>query len=314
MSFKTKEECEEMDKINQLKQDRDAVVLAHYYVDAAVQDAADYVGDSYYLSRVSNKVDSSTLVFCGVRFMAESAKIMNPDKTVLMPDAEADCPLAHMAHVEQIQKMRDTHEDLAVVCYINSTMQTKAHSDVCVTSSNAVDIIAALPQKNIYFIPDQNLGKYIAKKMPDKNFYFNEGYCYVHEMITPEGINRAKQAHPGAPVLAHPESPAAVLQKADYIGGTTGIIDQVDKMDAEDFIICTESGVLHALKTRYPDKNFHFTHPLPVCDDMKRITLQKLEDSLAHKQHEVVVDEQTRKKALQALEKMHQLAAQPVTV
>ena len=198
-------------EIEQLKQEKNAVLLAHYYVDDAVQEIADYVGDSYYLAKVALKESKDVICFAGVNFMGESAKILNPDRTVIMPDQKADCPMAHMVDVEKIEEMRKKYDDLAVVCYINSTAEIKAHSDVCVTSSNAVKIVKALPNKNIFFIPDRNLAHYIAGLVPEKNFIYNEGFCIVHEYMEVEEIQEAKAAHPEAEVLSHPECPAKVL-------------------------------------------------------------------------------------------------------
>ena len=169
-----------IEEIEKLKKEKDAVILAHYYVADWVQEIADYVGDSYYLAKVATELKESTIVFAGVSFMGESAKILNPEKTVLMPDMNADCPMAHMAAVERIEQVRKEYDDLAVVCYINSTAELKTHSDVCVTSSNAMKIVKSLPNKNIFFIPDENLGRYIASKVPEKNFIFNDGFCHVH--------------------------------------------------------------------------------------------------------------------------------------
>ena len=182
-----------------------------------IQDIADYIGDSFYLSKVAVGLKEQTIVFCGVSFMGESAKVLNPEKTVLMPDIHADCAMAHMADAKTIQKMRDTYEDLAVVCYINSTAELKTHSDVCVTSANAVKIVKALPNKNIFFIPDKNLAHFIAEQVPEKNFVYNEGYCPIHEHMQIEEIKAAKVQHPAAEVLAHPECPKAVLAISDYV-------------------------------------------------------------------------------------------------
>ena len=206
------------EEIEQLKKEKDAVILAHYYVRPEIQEIADYIGDSFYLSKVAVGLKEKTIVFCGVSFMGESAKILNPEKTVLMPDMAADCPMAHMASPETIEKVRAEYDDLAVVCYINSTAELKRHSDVCVTSANAVKIVKNLPNKNIFFIPDRNLAHYIAGLVPEKHFIYNEGFCIVHEYMEVEEIRDAKKAHPDAEVLAHPECPQAVLELADYIG------------------------------------------------------------------------------------------------
>lgn len=215
------------EEIEQLKKEKNAVILAHYYVRPEVQEIADYVGDSFYLSKVAVGLKEKTIVFCGVSFMGESAKILNPEKTVLMPDMAADCPMAHMASAETIEKIRSEYDDLAVVCYINSTAELKRHSDVCVTSSNAVKIVKSLPNKNIFFIPDRNLAHYIASWYRKRTLY-NEGFCVVHEYMELEEIKAAKEAHPKAEVLSHPECPAKVLELSDFVGSTSEIIDQAE--------------------------------------------------------------------------------------
>ena len=198
--------------IEKLKKEKNAVILAHYYVDEDVQDVADYIGDSFYLSKVATKVSQDRIIFAGVEFMGESAKILNPKKRVFMPDMNADCPMAHMADKDEILALREKYNDLAVVCYINSTAELKKYSDVCVTSSNAVKIVKNLPNKNIFFIPDRNLGSYVAKQCPDKNFIFNNGCCPRHVVITKDMVLKAKELHPEARFAAHPECTEDVLQ------------------------------------------------------------------------------------------------------
>ena len=246
-----------INEIQALKRKRDAVILAHYYTRDEVQALADYVGDSYYLSKVARECPQQTLVFCGVKFMGESAKIMNPEKTVLMPDEVADCPMAHMTDTERIQQVRAQHPEAAVVCYINSTAEAKAASDVCVTSANAMRIVQALPNREIYFIPDENLARHIAAELPEKHFIFNQGYCHVHARLTAEMVKKAKEEQPRALVLAHPECRQEVLALADYIGSTSGIIEFATKSENEAFIVCTEMGVLYELKQKNPHKRFY---------------------------------------------------------
>ena len=296
------------EEILKLKEEKNAVILAHYYVRPEVQAIADYVGDSFYLSKVAVDLKEQTIIFCGVSFMGESAKILNPEKHVLMPDMEADCPMAHMAAAEKIQKVREEYDDLAVVCYINSTAELKRHSDVCVTSTNAVQIVKALPNKNIFFIPDRNLAHYIAEQVPEKHFIYNEGFCIVHEYMEVEEIKEAKAVHPEAEVLSHPECPPAVLAMSDYIGSTTGIIKQAGITDVKEMIICTESGVLYELEKRYPDKKFYFTETLPVCRNMKKVTLEKVLHVLQTGENEIFVDEVVRQESRKPLERMLELS------
>lgn len=295
-------------KIIKLKNEKNAVILAHYYVPKAVQEVADYLGDSYYLSKIAAQAEAKVIVLCGVYFMGESAKIMNPNKKVLMPDLEADCPMAHMATVEKIKEVREKYQDLAVVCYINSTAEIKAHSDVCVTSSNALKVIKALPNKYIYFIPDKNLGGYISKLVPEKTFILNDGFCHVHDRITVEDVLKMKEEHPLAKVVSHPECSNAVLQNSDYIGSTSGIIDFIENSTDTEFIVCTETGVFHELERKTTGKSFFAASPCQVCPDMKKNTLEKLLQTLENLSNEVNVETEIASKSIYALARMHQLA------
>lgn len=294
-------------QIEALKTEKNAVILAHYYVDGEVQEIADYVGDSYYLAKIAKEARESTIVFCGVEFMGESAKILNPEKTVLMPDANADCPMAHMTSVEEVLRMKEEYSDLAVVCYINSSAKLKTVSDVCVTSSNAQKIVDALENKNIFFIPDKNLGSYIAKTS-NKNVLLANGYCPIHHEISKDSVAALKAQHNNAKVLMHPECPKELLNIADYIGSTSGIIDYATKSSDDTFIIVTEAGILWELQQNNPGKTFIFPEPLPICADMKKITLEKVFSCLNNNLNEIIIDEKTREKALVPLDRMLELA------
>lgn len=296
------------DEIKRLKVEKNAVILAHYYVRSEVQEIADYIGDSFYLSKVAVGLKEQTVVFCGVSFMGESAKVLNPGKTVLMPDAAADCPMAHMADGLTIQKMREAYADLAVVCYINSTAELKALSDVCVTSANAVQIVKALPNQNIFFIPDKNLGRYVAKQVPEKHFIFNEGCCPIHAQLQVDEVKKAKENHPGALVLSHPECGEALLECSDFIGSTSEIIAFAGKSHCQEFIICTETGVLHKLQQENPGKKFYFTETAPVCPDMKLVTLEKVLHVLKTGENAVQVSRACIENSRKPLERMLQLA------
>lgn len=268
---------EKQAQILRLKEEKNAVIMAHYYVDDNIQEIADYVGDSYYLSEIATRVKEKTIVLCGVSFMGESAKLLNPEKRVLLPDLEADCPMAHMASVEKIEEVRATYkEDVAVVCYVNSTAELKAHSDVCVTSSNALKVVKNLPNPVIYFIPDRQLGTYISRRIPEKKFIFNDGGCPIHTVITGEDVQSALACHPGAKILVHPECREEVIEMADYIGSTSGIIDYATASSAREFIVVTELGVMYELKKRNPEKSFYSTAAGQICEDMKKITLDKI--------------------------------------
>ncbi|MBQ2275688.1 MAG: quinolinate synthase NadA [Lachnospiraceae bacterium] len=295
-------------EIEQLKKEKNAIILAHYYVDDEVQKVADFVGDSYYLSKKALEAKEEVIVFCGVNFMGESAKILNPTKTVIMPDDLADCPMAHMVYLDKIDEVRKQYEDLAVVCYINSTAEVKAASDICVTSSNAVKIVKALKEKNIYFIPDENLGRYVASQVPEKNFIFNDGFCHVHTSITAENVLKAKEQVKDALVLVHPECKQEVVDLADYVGSTLGILNYATASDAKNFIICTEMGISYELKKNNPDKNFYSVGHRQFCPNMKRITLEKVRDCMSNLNNQVELDEELRLKANKALERMVEVA------
>ena len=295
-------------RIKELKKEKNAVILAHYYADAAVQEAADYVGDSFYLAKVAKGVKADTIVFCGVSFMGESAKILNPRKTVLMPDMTADCPMAHMVADGVIEKMRKDYDDLAVVCYVNSSIRLKAKSDVCVTSSNAVQIVKALPNKNIFFIPDEHLGRFVKEQVPEKNIILNDGYCPIHKGISVEELKEEKARRPLAQVLSHPEAGSEIVAESDYVGSTAEIIDYAKRSDCEEFIVCTEVGVAHKLQKDNPTKRFYFVRTKPVCTDMKKCTLEKIIEVLTTGENAVELDEEEREKALLPLERMLEIA------
>ena len=296
------------EQIQALKKEKNAVILAHYYVPDEVQEIADYLGDSFYLSKVAATTDADVLVLCGVSFMGESARILNPEKTVLLPDMEADCPMAHMADREKIQELKKQYEDLAVVCYINSTAELKTCADVCVTSANALEIVRALPNRHIFFIPDENLGRYVASKIPDKHFIFNDGHCPVHARLSREAVERAKKEHPGAEVLVHPECVPEVLALADYIGSTSGIIRYAGGSSCKSFIICTEEGVLCELKKRNPDRQFYMVTDDFRCPDMKKVTLDKVLKVLEEGCNRVEVDPELSRTSMRPLERMLELA------
>ncbi len=295
------------EQIMSLKKNKDVAILAHYYTEGVVQEVADYVGDSYYLSKLATELSQKTIMLCGVFFMGESIKILNPEKTILMPDLEADCPMAHMVDIQEINKKREEYEDLAVVCYINSTAEIKAHADVIVTSSNAIKILKALPNKNIFFIPDENLGRYVAKQVPEKNFIFNDGFCHVHANLSRASVENIKAEFPEAVVLAHPECKEEVLDLANYIGSTSGIINYATESPATEFIVCTEIGILHELNTKNPNKVF-YVKPDMVCPNMKKITLEKICQQLNEQTNVMEVSQEVRKQSIGGLDRMLELA------
>jgi len=297
-----------LEEINQLKNERDAIIVAHYYQSGEVQAAADVVGDSYALAKACQKSDKKVIVFCGVHFMAESAKILSPKKTVLIPNPAAGCPMADMATPEKVRALKAEHPNAKVVCYINTSAAVKAECDVCVTSSNAEKIIQKLSEKEIIFLPDMNLGANIAKKFPDKKFIFLEGYCVVHHQVTVEDVQKKRAQFPNAKLLVHPECKPEVVELADYAGSTKGILEYGINSEHDEFIIGTEKGILYNLQTACPDKKFHLLSSCLLCVNMKKTNLTLLRDSLSEMQYEIEIDETTRQKAEGCLLKMMELA------
>lgn len=296
------------DEIEALKKEKNAIILAHYYVPDEVKEIADYVGDSYGLAKKACDTTADVIVFAGVDFMGESAKILNPQKTVLMPDRTADCPMAHMITIQAVEEMRKKYDDLAVVCYVNSTAELKAHCDVCVTSSNAVKIVKKLPNHNIFFVPDKNLGYYVSTQVPEKHIILNNGFCPRHNAVRPEYVKTLQEHHPKALFLAHPECPKDVLALADYIGSTAGIIKYVAASPHKEFIIGTEGGVMYELTTQNPGKVFYSAMEAQYCINMKKVTLEKVRDCLRDGTNAVVVPEDIRQKSLHSLDQMLALA------
>ncbi len=294
--------------IARLKEEKDAVILAHYYVDDLVQEIADYVGDSYYLAELATRVPQKTILFCGVSFMGESAKLLNEDKTVVMADADADCPMAHMAEVSRIREVREQYPDVAVVCYVNSTARIKAESDVCVTSSNAVRIVSKLPNPDIFFIPDENLGRYVAGQLPEKRFIFNDGFCHVHREIAAGDLISAKELHPDALVLTHPECTQEVLALSDFIGSTSQIIDFATQSDHNEFLVCTENGIFYELCQKNPGKKFYPVSQHQCCPNMKRIRVESVLRALETLEPAVSLDCELSEKARLPLKRMLELA------
>lgn len=295
-------------EIKKLQKEKDVAILAHYYLPDEVQEIADYVGDSYYLAEMATQVKEQKILLCGVSFMLESAKILNPDKTVITPEPTADCPMAHMAKVDKVLEVREKYPDVAVVCYVNSTAEIKAHSDVCVTSSNALKIVKALPNKHIYFIPDENLGRFIAAQCPDKEFIFNDGHCHVHSELSADMLKKVMAEHPNAKVLVHPECKPEITELADYTGSTSGIIRMAGEFEEDELIIGTEIGVLYEMKRRYPNKTFYSAGKEQICEDMKKITLDKVYDAIKNESDTVHLSDELINKAKASLTRMLELS------
>lgn len=293
-----------IEKIQTIKQKRNALILVHNYQLPEVQDCADFVGDSLELARKSGTVKCDVILFCGVHFMAETAKILNPDKTVLMPDLHAGCPMADMITPEKLEQKKKAHPAAAVVTYINSTASVKALTDVCCTSANGVQVARTIPEREIIFTPDKYLGTYIARQIPDKTFHLSDGYCPTHMVFTRTDIQHLKQHHPDAEVLAHPECRVEVQEVADAICSTSQMITHAQKSRARTFIICTEIGMLHRLKKENPGKHFIPGSPNGICPNMKLTNLEKVLWALEDLKWEITVEETIRSKALKAIERM----------
>lgn len=292
------------EEIKKLKKEKDFVILAHYYVDGAVQEIADIVGDSYYLAKAAADVKNKNILFAGVTFMGESAKLLNPEKHVYMADITADCPMASMVEREDILSVREKYSDLAVVCYVNSTAEIKALSDICVTSSNALKVVKSLKEKNIYFIPDNNLGKYVSKQIPEKNFIFHNGFCHVHKSIDVDLAKRAKEKYPDAFILSHPECTEDVLEISDFVGSTSQIIDYAEKSSGVKFIICTEMGVFYELSKKNPNKKFYSVGHRQFCPSMKKVSLENILETIQNPKNEIELPEDIMQRAKMPLERM----------
>jgi quinolinate synthase len=292
-------------KIRAMKTRNNAVILAHTYQPAEIQDAADFVGDSYSLSVEATRTSSATIIFCGVMFMAETAAILNPEKTVIIPEPRAGCPMADMIRPQDLKKLKQEHPDHIVLCYVNSTAEIKALSDICCTSSNALKIVLSLPRhKGIIFVPDKYLGSYIRQKSGRDMVLWN-GFCPTHAKIRPEMILAARALHPRAKVMIHPEAPDASRQMADEVLSTGGMCEFAKNDPAEEFIVATEKGILHTLKTRNPLKNFYSLKEDISCPNMKMTNLNLLIKSLEGKAGKrVVVDAAVAEKAYLALKRM----------
>ncbi len=292
-------------KIDKLKKKRNAVIIVHNYQRDEVQDIADISGDSLALSKAAIRTDADVIVFCGVDFMAETAAVLNPDKTVLLPVAEAGCPMADMVNVEKLKEKRKECPDAAVVCYVNSSAAVKAESDICCTSSNAIEVVASLKNyKRIIFVPDKNLGRYVQSQLPDKEIILWEGFCPTHIRLQEQEVVEAKKLYPKAEFIAHPECQPQVLALADHICSTGGMFKYVKQSKAEGFIIGTEMGMLYRLKQENPDKKFYMPTKHLICPSMKLTTLGWVAHSLEANVNLVKVPEDIAQKALVAIRRM----------
>ena len=296
-----------VNEIKRLKEEKNALILAHLYQRQEIQEIADIVGDSYFLSKKAMESDSDLIVFCGVRFMAESAKILSPNKRILLPAEESRCPMADMALVEKLDDLKKEHPNAKIISYINTNLDIKALSDVCVTSSSALKIMNNIEEDEIIFLPDRNLGGYISEFFPNKKIILYQGFCPTHERVEPKDILELKNEYKDFEVLVHPECNKPVRDLADFIGSTSEIIDYSHKSESQGFIVVTEEGVLYQMKLKSPNKKFIPLKESMICPNMKMTTLEDVYKCLKNEANEIIIDEKQRVKALTALQNMHLL-------
>lgn len=292
------------DEILKLKKEKNAVILGHYYQNIEIDEVADYVGDSLYLSQMAAKTDADIIVFAGVYFMAQTAKIISPNKKVLLPNMQSGCLMADMIDLKQLREFKAQHSEMPVVCYVNSTAEVKSECDICCTSSNAVKIVDSLKAKEIMFVPDTYLGKWVENQLGNVKVNTFTGFCPTHLRIKPEDIDTAREKYPNALVLAHPECHKEVCLRADYVGSTTGIMKYAMESDKKQFVIATEKGVVDRLQRDCKDKEFILIKDNIVCPNMKRNSLEDIYNVLKNETNEITVDEEMAKKALKCIDRM----------
>jgi quinolinate synthase len=293
------------EEILRLKKEKDFCILAHAYQTHDIVEIADFVGDSFGLSQQAQNAPQKNILMCGVRFMAETAKILSPEKRVLLSHPNAGCPMAEQLTLDELKKLREQYPDHAVVAYINTTSELKTLCDVCVTSASALKIVKQIPQKKIIFIPDCNLGGWIAEQVPEKEFVFIEGGCPIHTRITEKDVLRAREQHPEALILVHPECVSDVTKHADFAGSTTAIMSYVAKSDAKEFVIGTDNSIVSHLSFDFPDKKFYKLSKICVCHDMRLTTLADVYNCLNDNGgEEIVLDEQVREGAKRCIDNM----------
>lgn len=293
-----------IEKINKLKKEKNAVILAHCYQNEEIDKVADFVGDSLYLSQMAEKTDADIILFAGVYFMAQTAKILNPSKKILLPRLESGCRMADMISLNQLREFKSQHPDIPTVCYINSTAEVKSECDMCCTSSNAVKVVKSMNAEKILFLPDTYLGKWVEEQLGNIEVITYPGFCPTHLQIRPEDIENARAKYPNALVLAHPECHQSVTKLADYVGSTTGIMKFAIESDKKQFIIATEKGVVDRLQRDYPEKDFILIKESIICPNMKWHTLVDIYNALENEEHEINVDKEIASKALKCIDRM----------
>lgn len=293
-----------IEKIKKLKEEKNAIILAHSYQNIEIDEVADFVGDSLYLSQMAKKTNADIIVFAGVYFMAQTAKIISPDKKVLLPNVKAGCLMADMINYKQMVAFKQKYPNLPVVCYINSTAEVKAECDICCTSSNALEIVKSLNTDKVLFVPDANLGKWVEGRLDGVEVITYDGNCPVHNNITTEDIISAREKYPNAKILIHPECKPKVSHLGDYVGSTSGIINYVKNSEHNQFVIVTEKGVVDRLRRDYPDKEFILIKNNMLCESMKLTTLEEILHSLENEVNEITLDEEIRQASAGCIEKM----------
>ena len=292
-------------EIQRLKKEKNAVILAHCYQNIEIDEIADFVGDSLYLSQMAEKTDADIIIFAGVYFMAQTAKILNPAKKVILPNLKAGCDMADMINLQQLREFKNKYPNVPTVCYINSTAEVKAECDICCTSSNAIKIVESLKSPKVLFLPDKNLGRWVEKQLGNVEVITYNGCCPIHNKLNPTGIKETKSQYPNALVLAHPECVEDFLNLADYVGSTTGIMNYVKNSNEKEFIVATEKGVLDRLKRDYPNKKFYDINNTPsICQSMKLNTVKDIYNALQNEAPEITVDKEIAQKALKCIERM----------
>ncbi len=303
-----------VEKINSLKKEKNAVILAHCYQNVEVDEVADYVGDSLYLSRMAKNTDADIIVFAGVSFMAETAKLLSPNKKVLLPRLEAGCFMANMINVDSLRQFKALHPNIPTVCYVNSTAAIKAECDVCCTSSNALNVVKNLGAKEVLFVPDTYLGKWVEKQLNGQvKVHTYNGFCPTHLRLRPEDVEKSRLEHPDSKVLAHPECHHTVSELADFVGSTKEIMEYVKNTDFKEYTIATEKGVFDRLQRDYKEKTFYLLSEKLVCQNMKWNTLDDIYNSLLREEHEITLDKETSEKAMACINKMFEIT-QPLSV
>lgn len=307
---KTTEKLELFGQIKELCKQKNAVILTHIYQRLEVQRVADYVGDSLMLSKQASQTDADLIIFCGVHFMAETAKLLNPKKTVLLPDIQSGCPMADMINLDDLRSFKKEHPNAPVVCYVNSSAAIKSESDICCTSTNAVDIVRSLDSSEVIFVPDKGLGEWVQYNVPEKNIHIYDGFCPTHWQITSEELNRQRELHPDAVILAHPECNPEVWRKADYVGSTSGIYKFIEDSPGRKFIILSEQGLVARIQADFPEKEIFTVFPLALCPNMKYHSLENLHEAIDKEFTEITIPEDILIPAKTTIDKMIEVSSQ----